>query len=611
MPTQTKTPAVIETIEPIIDNNTLLVLEELNNIKEEKNILKLAFLSQQERDKRKEFKPLYAKTQIKYLSRSYEKYDPTINKFVYGATLRAVSYKFDRNFEKTEVEDMLQDLESRSTYYFDITKINAGDALNGIAGQKTNNKASSNAKKDGGSENTYLEDAQDASLDQLCVDLANDDVSVYKVNLTIKIESESKDSLDMEVKRVIEGGRERGLTFALNVFEQEQEHKYLISRISKYNHFYTDSNLADFLPLYTDYKIDYNGFLLGYKMTNATPYFLNLRSGANKVSLIIASSGSGKSFGVKKMAFNAINDNMKVVIFDPKGEYAFFGNSLGENIGKVFSFTEANSIDIFTFKAQLKNKRHAIYELLKGFIKEEHEAELDMKVADFFNEKETEAKAITEKNKKSIDEVISEVLNWTTFLDFIKDEPFFKDIQRITKGVEHAGIFNGKANITFDQPVTVINLFDIKDSESVPHLLVYLVNILKHELYNKDMDVLLIIDEAYILLQNKRTNRALTNIAKVARGYNTYMMFITQDLEDMEGEAIKILNNSAIKIFLRSEQIQADIMMKHFNLTHEMRNTIVNQGRGQAIIVQNDDKSKTVNQIQISATEYEKKRYEF
>ncbi len=597
-------------------------------ITKEKNYVKLAFLSEQERKKRKEFLPFNTKVKMSYNQRYYEKYNQENDKFTYGCTLRAVAYKNNINFNKGEIEDVLNDVDTKSTYYFDIDKISNMEALNGIIGQKTENKSKSLDKEAGGSQNTYIEDAKDMTLDQLCLALADDDISVFKVGLTIKIETDDKEKLDKTIERIIKRGKDRGVTFARNIFEQEQEHKHLLTKLSKYNHFYTDQNLADFLPLYTDYNINYNGCLFGYKLSNGTPYFFDLRRGANKTATIIASAGAGKSHMIKKWIMNLINDGVKVIIFDPKGEYNFFEDKLtfeGKKVAKNFYFSSKNSIDIFKFSKDLKNAKTAIYEFLKSFTKEEHEAELDMKVADYYQDKETEAlnevkkenekmeKSKTNESKKllTIEDVLDKYINWDTFLEFIKDEPYYKDILRITKGVEHRGIFDGNQTMTFDQPLTVINLFDIKDGESISHLLVYLLNVLKHDVHNKDQDLMLATDEAYILLQNKKTNRALTNVTKIGRGYNTYMTFITQDIDDMQDEAIKILNNSATKIFLRSEALQAEQIMNAFKLNQDMKNTIINQNLGQALIIQKLTDGQSIDHVQITATEEEKNLFKF
>jgi type IV secretory pathway VirB4 component len=612
----------------ITEEPNSIELEKPIEIIKENNIAKFAFLSLQEREKRKEYVTFNPQVKVFYNQRYYEKYNQETDKYTYGCTLRAVNYKHNVNFSNGEIEDILNDVDTKSTYYFDIDKISNMDALSGIIGQKTENKSKVHDKDAGGSQNTYVEEAQDTTLNELCIDLANDDVSVFKVGLTIKVETDNKEKLDKTIERIIKRGRDRGITFARNIFEQEQEHKHLLTRLSKYNHFYTDQNLADFLPLYTDYNINYSGCLLGYKLSNGTPYFFDLRRGANKTATIIASAGAGKSHTIKKWITNLINDGVKVIIFDPKGEYTFFEEKLtfeGKKVAKNFYFSNTNSIDIFKFSKDLKNAKTAIYEFLKSFTKEDHEAELDMKVADYFHDMETEAiKEVEKENAKleksksndskkllTIEDVLEKFINWDTFLEFIKDEPYYKDILRITKGVEHRGIFNGTQKMTFDQPLTVISLFDIKDGESVSHLLVYLLNILKHEVHNKDQDLMLVTDEAYVLLQNRRTNRALTNITKIGRGYNTYMTFITQDLEDMQDEAIKILNNSATKIFLRSEALQAEQIMTAFKLNQDMKNTIINQNLGQALILQKLTDGQSIDHVQITATEEEKGLFKF
>lgn len=547
------------------------------------------FITEQEQKKRASFRKLKPVIKHKYHSTHFEKYDEETNQMVYGATLRLVSYRKNREFIQNQLDDYLRDLNTKVSYYFDVEVIDPTNAVDGIIGQKTNNKAELQKKEQGGSENTYTEARQDNELDVLCTMITNDEIKVFKITLTIKVECESTDRLKEVTKQIVEDTKTRGFTVANNVFEQEQEHKNILTKASKYCHFFTQENLADFLPLYSNYSIDYDGFLMGYKMSNATPYFLNLRKAINKLSLVIASSGAGKSFAVKKMIMQAINSNMKVVIFDPKGKYRPFG----DEYGKTYQFSRDFSIDIFKLKAPIEVKKRAVYEVLKTFIKEEFEPDLDIVVENYFND--------TEESKNC----------WDTFLQYIKQEPFFKDLRRVVEGVEHKGIFNGSAELDFSAMINTVDLFDIKDTTSVAPLLIYLVNVLQSHIYNKDQDILMIIDEAYVLLQNKRSNRSLTNLAKIGRAYNTYLMFITQDLEDMEGEAIKLLNNATTKVFLSSESKQADLIGQYFNIGHESVQTIKNLGQGQAIIAQTSKSGIEVNQVQIHATEEEIDMFNF
>jgi type IV secretory pathway VirB4 component len=96
---------------------------------------------------------------------------------------------------------------------------------------------------------------------------------------------------------------------------------------------------------------------------------------------------------------------------------------------------------------------------------------------------------------------------------------------------------------------------------------------------------LLIIDEAWNIVQHEDSARFLHNLVKRARKYYLGISTITQDTEDFLGSkwGKPIITNSSMQILLKQAPSAMETLSKVFNLTEGERYLLLNSEVGQGL----------------------------
>jgi type IV secretory pathway VirB4 component len=96
---------------------------------------------------------------------------------------------------------------------------------------------------------------------------------------------------------------------------------------------------------------------------------------------------------------------------------------------------------------------------------------------------------------------------------------------------------------------------------------------------------LLIVDEAYWMMQSKDTASFLFGIAKRGRKYYLGLATITQDVADFLNSpyGLPIITNSSLQLLLKQSPSSIDLVQKTFNLTDEEKYLLLEADVGEGI----------------------------
>jgi len=96
---------------------------------------------------------------------------------------------------------------------------------------------------------------------------------------------------------------------------------------------------------------------------------------------------------------------------------------------------------------------------------------------------------------------------------------------------------------------------------------------------------LLIVDEAWIMMEHEDAAKFIYSIAKRARKYYLGLTTITQDVDDFlkSPYGLPILTNSSIQILLKQSPTIIDHIQKTFNLTDEEKYLLLESDVGEGI----------------------------
>ena len=89
---------------------------------------------------------------------------------------------------------------------------------------------------------------------------------------------------------------------------------------------------------------------------------------------------------------------------------------------------------------------------------------------------------------------------------------------------------------------------------------------------------MLVIDEAWNVMQHEDSAKFLFGLVKRARKYNLWITTITQDVEDFVNSAYgkPILTNSSVQLLLKQSSASIDVLENIYKLTGQEKHILLN-----------------------------------
>ena len=173
-------------------------------------------------------------------------------------------------------------------------------------------------------------DTQQENYQILMDQIKNGDEKIKEVNFLIMLKGSRKkrEELREEIKRLASNYQIKMDITRLRQYESWQAYDISSNMLNDYSIYLPTKTLAAGFPLTTTKFNDERGIMMGVDTHTALPVFFdifNLDSNKTRTShnlSIVASTGGGKSFVLKKIITNAVNQSgVKVFIFDCEAEY--------------------------------------------------------------------------------------------------------------------------------------------------------------------------------------------------------------------------------------------------------------------------------------------------
>lgn len=467
-------------------------------------------------------------------------------------------------------------------------------------------------------------DAEKENFQALMTQIKNGDEKIKEVDFIIVINGNKKQreeklkelrkiadiyqiKLDAPRMRQLEGWQ----AFDINKNGFEDYHSYLPSL-----------TLAASFPLTITNFNDETGYMLGADIHTALPTIFDIfHKDATRPSsnlAVIASTGGGKSFTLKKMIINEINRGNKIFIFDAEGEYQ---NLVNKNKGEYIDMYSSsggiinplqvrflpsdkeektdNDVDKINYEdCPLAKHLGSLETFIKCAFEEIKESEVVV-LLDMI-EKLYKRFGITKNTKISSLEKL-ENTDYPIFTDLIEFLPDYKNmitnqeqikivdkleilLDRFKVGIDSM-LFNGYTSVNLDSNLIAFNIKDLLNSKNkrvittqLVNLLTYLNNIIvqnkivndKGKEKNKIKNIAVIIDEFHLYLKNTDSEVLLTfeQIARRIRKYHGAFIPATQSIHDFIGDDDSVRSATAI---FNNCQYQLVGMLKEDDLTTYLR----------------------------------------
>ncbi len=361
----------------------------------------------------------------------------------------------------------------------------------------------------------------------------------------------------------------------------------------KSNYHLNSSTASSFFPFISSDLVDEAGVLFGINLLNAGFVILNRWKYENPHMVILARSGSGKSYTAKLEVMRNLMMGIDVFIIDPENEY----QSIAELYNGSFislSLKSENNFNPFDLPPVLPNEEPVdVYK--------EHIADLINFCQLIIGEK------LSPEDLALLDQAINQTYASFNILpdqDFsqIKTFPTLNDLEKIlmslTGGERIASKFysytQGNFSGFINKPTTVelnkrVVIFGLKDLPEVLRpigmflILNYILNRVRREMKKR----LLIIDEAWWIMKQPFGAEFLLNAIKRGRKYNLALTNITQDVEDFLNSPYgkPIITNSALVFLMKQSPATIDLCGQVFSLSQGEKQFLLQAERGRGLLM--------------------------
>lgn len=368
------------------------------------------------------------------------------------------------------------------------------------------------------------------------------------------------------------------------------------------------TSLASTFP-FTSYEISHpNGILYGINTINNSLAIVDRFSFENANEVVFGKSGAGKSFLVKLELLRQMMFDAEILIIDPEDEYKALCHALD---GEYINFSKNSEVKINPFAllaedmtdAQLGIKILSLHGLLKtmlGDMSATQEAILDRAIVLCYKQKGITPDPATYKNEPPILEDL-----YKTLLNM--EEPEAKDLSfRLEKYVKggFSGLFNQQTNYDIKNQMTVFSIKQLEDALR-PIAMHVVLDFIWNRVRTKLKKRILVVDEAWYLMQHPDSASFLQGIAKRARKYFLGVTTLTQDIEDFLNNDYgkSILSNSSIQILLKQNSSEVETLAKALFLSEGEKQFLVTAQVGEGLLFAGQN--HITAQFVASASEYE------
>ncbi len=333
------------------------------------------------------------------------------------------------------------------------------------------------------------------------------------------------------------------------------------------------------------------GILYGINRHNNSLILFDRFSMENANMVIFAKSGAGKSYTVKLEALRCMMMGAEVIVIDPENEYRYLAEAVGGSFIKI-SLTSPNHINPFDIVDEpgvemadiLRNNIASLIGLFRIILKQvtpEEDTVLERAI------KETYAiRDITENTQKEeIPKLSFPLLD--DFYEVLRNmnggEDLAMRMEKYTKGI-FSGFLNNPSNITLNNKLVVFNIRDLEE-ELRPIAMYMVLNFIWKEIRINVKKRLILVDEAWVMMQNDDAARFMFSIAKRIRKYFGGLTTITQDVSDFTSSRYgkAIVSNSSIQLLMRQSQSSIDVISDTFYLTDREKYLLMESGVGEGI----------------------------
>lgn len=331
------------------------------------------------------------------------------------------------------------------------------------------------------------------------------------------------------------------------------------------------------------------GILYGINKHNNSLILFDRFSLENANMVIFGKSGGGKSYATKLEVLRLMMEGVDVLIIDPENEYEFLSDAVDGSYINI-SLSSPHHLNPFDLPKVGMDEKPAdvlrrnivelvgLFRLMLGGLSPEEDAIIDQAIIETYASKD-----------------ITPDVNFSQ-----SDPPLMTDFQSILESMEgaeslgqrtrkftqgsYANFFNNQTNVEIDRQLVVFGIRDMED-ELRPMAMYIILHHIWNEIRGEMKKRIVVIDEAWVIMQSPDGASFLFGMAKRARKYWLGLTTITQDVNDFLSSpyGVPILNNSSLQLLMKQSNTSIDIIANTFGLTMGEKYLVLSSNVGEGL----------------------------
>lgn len=352
------------------------------------------------------------------------------------------------------------------------------------------------------------------------------------------------------------------------------------------------SPLAASFPFSSSDFAEDKGILYGINRHNDSLVIFDRFGLPNANANIFATSGAGKSFTAKMELLRYLMTGTEILVIDPENEYTNLCKAVDGTFVPI-SIQSSARINPFDLPKAVRGEEaspgeilraaiislHGLFKLMLGTLTPSEEGILDKAIIDTYALRGIAMdNALQETPPPTLHDLVDVLLTTEG------GENMARTLQKYTTG-SFAGLFDQQTNLKLDSHMVVFQIRDLE--EQLRPIAMYIVlNFVWNRVRSEFKQRILVVDEAWNLMQYEDSARFLYSIIKRARKYFLGVTTITQDVDDFVESPYgrPIITNSALQILMKQSPATVDSLQKLFYLTDGEKYLLLNSDVGQGIL---------------------------
>ncbi len=437
-------------------------------------------------------------------------------------------------------------------------------------------------------------DAAYQNIEILRDKLQTSEEKMFKMGIYITIYAKTIEDLN-NVENTIKSELESHLIYSKNALWQQKDGLESIiptgsDKLNVKNYFQT-SSLSSVFPFVSFDLSSESGIMYGVNRHNSSLVLFDRFSLENANTVTIGKSGGGKSYAVKLEIIRSLMLGTDVIVIDPENEYQHLTKVVGGSFFKV-SLSSSDIINPFdlpepapdetpqgVLRSTIINLLSLLKVMLGGDVEQADEAILNEAINQVYASYD-----ITPERTNFEGVTIPTISDLVSVLESMRGgEALAQQLGQYVTGI-YSGLLNGQSNIELDGRLIIFNVRDMEDTLR-PIAMHLIIDYIWKKIRSKLKKRILIVDEAWWMLQYPESAAFIFSIVKRARKYYLGVTTITQDISDfMKSDYGKaIITNSSLWMLMKQSPATIDTLQDVFNLTDEEKYMLLEAGVGEGL----------------------------